>query len=574
MSGRIRLAGAGFLAVVVAALAPLGTGSSAARTSATQHAGMRHRPVQAASGPALTVDATGPGGHAIDQDIYGLNFAPTSFGKQISVPVDRWGGNTTDTYNWKIGADNTASDYYFENVSDCWNTTYNWCSGDTSNPIRAYQTEIANDRAMGATTLLTLPMVGYVARNAPVAQPLTCGFPSSVYPQQDSFDPYDSACGNGKQNGQQLTGQPKLDGTPAGAAWNKGWVQSLVSQHGSAANGGVGIYELGNEPSLWSDTHADVHPAPETASELWSKSRALATAVKQADPTAQVLGFSEWGWNGYFCTGKDTPGNGCGPTGCTTSPDCAAHGHLPMAEWYLQKFARYDALTHARHLDYFDVHYYAQGGNSTDVTRSLWDPTYTDPSWINYPIALIPRMQCWVNGHVAGLCPNSAGYYPGTKLAISEYNLSLPNVSAQTNAIIQGDTLGIFAREGVSLATRWGMGDDGSEIDDAFLMYRNYDGSGSTFGGNYIDSTSADQSAISVYGAKRSSDGAYTVMVINKTSGSLTSPLALQGGIAGSVSAWQWDGGQITQVSPAPQIQGGVVDATYPPLSMTLYVIS
>jgi hypothetical protein len=85
---------------------------------------------------------------------------------------------------------------------------------------------------------------------------------------------------------------------------------------------------------------------------------------------------------------------------------------------------------------YLDLHYYRQGGDTTDVTRSLWDPTYVDPSWIDSRIQLIPRMKRWV-----------ARNYPGTKLALSEYNLSVDG-SAVTNALIQADTLGIFAREG------------------------------------------------------------------------------------------------------------------------------
>jgi hypothetical protein len=552
-----------------AAIAALGALLAFASAGASAR-GRRSRAVQ---GPALSVDAAGSGSHAIDPDIYGLNFAPASLGAQIGLPVDRWGGDGVETYNWLIGAQNAGADWYFENTSDCWNSADGWCAGVKTNPVRAYRNQIQSDRTLGATTLLELPMAGYVAKNAPVAQPLTCGFPSSVYPTQDAFDQYDPDCGNGKSAGKQLTGQPSLDGIPISAAFDKRWVQSLVSTYGTAAHGGVGIYELGNEPSLWGQTHADIHPKPETAAELWAKSRALATAVKQADPTAQVLGFSEWGWIGYFCTEADTWGSGCDQTGCTTSPDCVNHGHLPMAEWYLRQFARYDAATHTRHLDYFDVHYYAAGGTSPDITRSLWDPTYVDPSWINAPIALIPRMRCWIDGDVAGLCPGTAGFYPGTKISISEYNLSLQNGSAQMNAIIQGDTLGIFAREGVSLATRWSMPYDGADIDDAFLMYRDYDGKGGRFGDTYLDSSSSDQSQLAVYGARRSSDGADTIMVINKTANALTSPLTLSGGISGTVAAWQWAGGAITSVA-SPSISNGTITATYPPLSMTLYVIS
>ncbi len=51
-----------------------------------------------------------------------------------------------------------------------------------------------------------------------------------------------------------------------------------------------------------------------------------------------------------------------------------------------------------------------------------------------------------------------------------------------TNALIQADALGIFAREGLDLATRWALSNDGPLVDDAFLLYRNYDGNHSTAG--------------------------------------------------------------------------------------------
>jgi hypothetical protein len=528
----------------------------------------------AATGPALTVDATSADQHPISHYIYGLNFADPTLGAQIAVPVDRWGGNGTDTYNWQLGSQNLGSDWYFENVADCFASAYNWCSGMSKNTVFAYKEFIAKDRKLDARTLITLPMAGYVPKNAPVAHPLTCGYPKTQWPSQDSFDPYDPNCGNGQSGGQRIPGKPTNDGVAISASYDGAWVSSLVKQYGRGTSTGVTFYELGNEPSLWSDTHSDIHPKPETAAELWQKSEALATAVKTADPTAKVLGFSEWGWPGYFCTGADTPGNGCDQNGCTTSPDCANHGHLPMAEWFLQQFAHYDAATKVRHLDYLDVHYYAQGGSSTDVTRSLWDPTYTDPSWINTKINLIPRMKCWIDGHVPGACPNAAGYYPGTQISISEYNLSLSRVSAATNAIIQADTLGIFAREGVALATRWAMPYDGSLVDDAFLMFRDYDGKHSRFGEQYIHSVSANQGQLAVYGAHRSSDGAYTILVLNKTGSALTSRLALTGiATAGVAQTWRWTGGSITQVTGGTPIVGGAIAATYPATSMTLYVI-
>jgi hypothetical protein len=528
----------------------------------------------AGTGPALAVDATSADQHAISPDIYGLNFADPTFGPQVGLPVDRWGGNTTDTYNWKLGSSNLGSDWYFENVADCFAPAYSYCSGMSKNTVYAYRGFVAKDRQMGAKTVLTLPMVGAVAKDAPIAHPLTCGYPRTSWPAQDSFDPYDSNCGNGRTGGAAIPGNQTIDGTRITASFDRAWIADLEHRYGSASAGGVRFYELGNEPSLWSYTHSDVHPASENASELWQKSRALATAVKAADPSAEVLGFSEWGWPAYFCTAADTFGSGCDHNGCTTSPDCAGHGHLPTAEWLLRQFASYDARTKVRNLDYLDVHYYAQGGNSVDVTRSLWDPTYRDPSWIASKIYLIPRLKCWIDGRVPGVCPHVAGSYPGTKISLSEYNLSLSSVDAPTNALIQADTLGIFAREGVDLATRWAMPYDGSLIDDAFLIYRNYDGQHSQFGDTWIHSASANESQLAVYGARRSSDGAYTIVVINKTASALTSSLTLTGITSpGPAQTWQWSGAAITQVAGGTAIQSGVITSTYSAKSVTLYVI-
>jgi hypothetical protein len=493
--------------------------------------------------------------HAISPYIYGLNFAKPRLAAAIRLPVNRWGGNSTDTYNWKLGSYNTGLDYYFENLSDC------FLKPGPCTP--AYRTFIAADRARGTRTLLNLPLVGRVAKNAPRQHPVTCAFPVSVYGPQRSVDPYDTNCGNGmSKRGRPLSPRRARDSIAVGASFYRSWLQHLKRRYGTAGRDGVAFYELGNEPSLWNSTHRDMHPHPETASELWRKSEQVATLIRRADPHASILGLSEWGWPAYFCTAADTFGSGCGAHGCTTSPDCSNHGHLAMAAWLLKQFAAYDHKAGVRHLTYLDLHYYAQGGAGPEVTRSLWDPSYTDPSWINDQIDLIPRMKRWV-----------ARYYPGTKVSLSEYNLSVTH-NPVVNALVQADTLGIFAREGLNLATRWPLSNDGGLIGDAFKLYRNYDGQHSQFGDNWVSSRSANQSKLAVYGAQRSRDGAYTVVVINKTAGALRGALKLSGfSPADTADAWQWRGPAAIAQIPSTPIRNDSVDATYPARSMTLYVI-
>jgi hypothetical protein len=511
---------------------------------------------RAEAGPSLAVNAAADK-HAISPNIYGLNFADKGLAAQLDLPVDRWGGNSTDTYNWKIGAYNTGNDYFYENIPDCFDApTYDCSDG----PRFGYRKFIAKDRAVGAKTLLTLPMMGYVAKDGQHDHPFTCGFPATVFPNQDSFDPYDTNCGNGLHNGNELASDPTRDGKPIDASFNGDWIQTLKGLYGSASQGGVAYYELGNEPALWSDTHRDMHPDPETYDELWQRSRDLALAVKAADPGAKTFGFSEWGWPNYFCSAADDVENGCFPN----SPDRAYHGGTPLVEWFLAQMHAYQQDHGTRLLDYLDLHYYSQGsvsGHETDVTRSLWDPSYTDPSWIGQVIKLIPRMRQWV-----------ADDYPGTKVSLSEYNLS-ESGDPVVNALIEADTLGIFARQRLDLATFWPLGVAEGKVYDAFRIYRNYDGNGAKFGDRWIRSTSADQGKLAVYGARRSSDGKYTILVLNKTAGSLTSSLTLSGFNPGSTAkVWRWTGNGIARIADQ-QVGGGGFSATYPARSMTLFVV-
>ena len=80
----------------------------------------------ASPGPALAVNG-GADHRPISPYIYGMNFASAGLANQLDLPVDRWGGNTTDTYNWKIGSSDTGNDYYFENIPDCFDAPTYTC---------------------------------------------------------------------------------------------------------------------------------------------------------------------------------------------------------------------------------------------------------------------------------------------------------------------------------------------------------------------------------------------------------------------------------------------------------------
>jgi hypothetical protein len=509
----------------------------------------------ATTGLGLSVDASAAR-HTISPDIYGLNGADPAFAKEIGMPVARWGGNASSRYNFKNRTYNTGSDWFFENIPG--NDDFNLDGMVKSNLDR------------GIKPVVAVPMIGWVAKDSSPSHPFTCGFPATRFPQQDKFDQWDANCGNGKLNDKDLTGEPTDTSIKADASFDGEMVSHLVKTFGTAAQGGVPIYELDNEPVLWSSTHRDVHPQKVSYDELGGKGTATAAAIKAADPGAAVLGPSGWGYCEWIASGVD----GCGP-----GADAAAHGGLNLSQWYLKNMKDYsDAHGGKRFLDYFDQHFYPAISGEKDAqanalrlrsTRSLWDPTYVEESWIGPsgvnapPLQFIRTMKAW-----------TAQYYPGTKTAITEYNWgALDDING---ALAQADVLGIFGREGLDLATMWGEPKPTDPGAYAFRMYRNYDGAGGRFGDVSVSATATDQGQLAVYGAQRSSDKALTVMVVNKTGDDLTAPLSVAGfngtGTAQRFTYGPANLGAIVHGADL-KVSNGKVDATYPANSITLLVL-
>lgn len=534
----------------IAALAGIGTPAVVESASAAAPA--------AASGPALSVNVAA-GRHHIDPDVYGMNFADPTLARELHLTADRWGGNSTSRYNYRNNTQSLAADWYFENVR----------------PELSLAKLVKRDLAHGVQPLVTVPMTGWVARKSPTSHPFFCGFKVSKYGAQQDTDPYDPNCGNGvRPGGGNVTGNnPRDTSVKAGPDFDKAMVRHLVATYGRAKKGGVATYELDNEPALWSSTQRDVHPDPVTYDELWNRSKATAVAIKQADPSAAVAGPSDWGWCAYFFSPAD-------PGGCSPGRDRKSHGNLPIAAWYLKKFAAQQKKTGHRLLNVFDEHFYPQengvslspaGDAATQAlrlrsTRALWDPTYTDESWTNDlglgPVKLIPRMHAWVDK-----------YYPGTKLSISEYNWG--GLESINGALAQADVLGIFGRERLDQAMLWSPPTSGQPGAFAFRMYRNYDGSGSRFGDVGVNASSTDQGSLAIYAARRSADHATTIMVINKTTQTLTSTMTLIGTSASTAKVFTYSAADLHHIVPGPaaSVLGGQLSHTYPPSSITLFVV-
>ena len=396
------------------------------------------------------------------------------------------------------------------------------------------------------------------------------------YGAQQDTDPWRTDCGNGvRPDGTEITGNAPSDtSTPIEPAFVQDWVRHLIQNYGTASQGGVSLYNLDNEPMLWNSTHRDVHPQPTSYDELRDRTYRYAAAIKAVDRDAKTLGPAEWGWTGYFYSAKDAAPGGAW---WNDPRDRNAHGGTPLVEWYLQQMRAYEQQHDVRILDYLDLHNYPQApgvalspaGDAQNQaqrlrsTRSLWDPTYADESWIDEPVRLIPRMHDWVEHN-----------YPGTKLAITEYNWGA--LDHMNGALAQADILGIFGREELDLATLWSPPEASEPGAYAFRMYRNYDGRGGAYGDTWVRSASADQGRLALYAAQRSSDGHLTIMVINKTKEALTSDLNLSGfSPGGSAQVYRYSAtnpDQIVRGSDQAVPESGFT-ATYPAESITLVVV-
>ncbi len=456
-----------------------------------------------------------------------------------------------------------------------------------------FNTQFEHDRQFGSATLATVPLIGWTTKRA-----AGCGFSVAKYGAQAEVDPYHPVCGKGvRPDGKPITGNDPADTSmPIDETWVGAWVRYLVERYGAASAGGVRIYGLDNEPEYWSATHKDVHPEPVTYDELTTKGIAYARAIKGADPSAEVSGPVISDFYGYSYSWKDMmSGWRTGPCHCPAGNpvDRKAHGDVPLLAYYLQQMRAASAADGRRLLDYLDIHtYFAPKGADLDATagdtamqaarlnatRAFWDATYKDPRYRDpnvasrtaplVPLEVVPMLKRLVSEN-----------YPGTKTAITEYNWGAQE--SPNGAVAQADILGIFGREGLDMATLWGPPDPvkGRPALLAFQMFQNYDGQGHGFGDEGLTATSADQGRLAVYAARRSGDGAVTVLVLNKSFGELRGAVGLRSAATAAqvFELSDADSERIRALASVPVGQDGAggqrMQMSFPAQSVTMLVL-
>ncbi len=503
----------------------------------------------------MAIECKSPG-QPVSPTIFGIAWADTD--KDIGATAHRWGGNTTSRYNYKLSA---------------WNTTFSWFWQNIK--IDSHETFLAKAAAKGGLAAITVPIMGWVAKDTTSAS-----FPVSAAGAQQKTDPDHPDFGNGiKTDGK--TNVPSPDPTKTSVKVTPedvgAFVTSVRAYEKKVGKKIVFEWILDNEPGLWNTTHRDVHPNPTTYDELLEKTIAFGTAIRKADPDAIIAGPTSYGWWEYFYSTKDHD------EGFRNKPDRKAHGDVPFLAWYLQKLAEHEKKTGVRILDVLDVHIYPQadkvqgpdgkggdGGGETDrktndlrfrTTRSLWDRGYEDESWIKEAVYLIPRMKELI-----------AQNYPGRGFQIGEYNFGAEAHPA--GGVALAEVLGRFALNGVSHAFYWTFPAKGTPAYWAFRGYRNYDGAGGHFQERIVPSSSP--SGTSLYASRDEAGKKWVLIALNFSADRPhDANIELKGCVSpGGLKSFVFTGAAQGFLPGDAKIEGNALKMKLPPYSISVFELA
>lgn len=443
----------------------------------------------------ITID-TQNGRKAISPYIYGVN---AELMDKVSCGSVRAGGNRYTAYNWETNASNAGSDY--KNNSDGYfQQSVLPELKDTPGCAAIDLLETCN--AKGAYPIMTLQLAGYVAAD----------FDGEVSKEQAA--PSDRWNKVELVKGSEFTLTPDLNDK---TVYMDEFVNYLVSTQGDSLSGGIKGYSLDNEPALWRHTHSLIHPKQTTCEELLEKSITMSKAVKAIDPNAEIFGPSLFGYNAF--------------TGFSGAPDWTKiKNNNPQYRWfidyYLDEMKKAEDESGVRLLDVLDVHFYTEAKGvcgerkcrhykdedclkeKYNSTRSLWDDSYSEISWITDTgaefLPILPNLQESIDK-----------FYPGTKLAITEYDFG--GASDVAGAIMQADALGIFAQNGVYCANLFTM-DAGYQL-AAINLFTDYDGKGNGFGDTLVSCEGDNFDRSTSYAAINGENtDVITLIVTNKSS--------------------------------------------------------
>ncbi|GAB3261034.1 hypothetical protein GCM10027347_25800 [Larkinella harenae] len=496
------------------------------------------------------------GRKAISPLVYGTNDV------YPHAPAKRFGGNRTTNYNWENNASNAGRDWFYSN-----DPYVPWQQGvpeqDYDVPGAAIAAFHRRSLAQNAYSLITLPMAKYVAKDKNGAVPPEQAPPSIRWANVKYRKP------------NPFTLLPDVNDDNVYVDEEINFLHHTFGKSDSPT--GVRGYALDNEPGLWFYTHDQLWGTTGvTVRYLMDNSFELAQRIKEMDPTAEVFGPASFGVSEF--------------ENLQFAPDWnQERGNYPIfLDLYLGRMKQKSEEVGKRLLDAMAVHWYPEErrdglrptDNLTDyasnaarmaMTRSLWDPNYLEGTFISdepdkraHFLPFVPKM----HQHIAQ-------YYPGTKLAITEY--SYMGLKHASGGIAQADALGIFGKQGVYLATYWGGVVD--FIKAGFDLYRNYDGQGGHFGDTSVESGTSDWDNTSVFASINGNDDSklHVVALSKNQDGPITTTITINGNRQyRSAQVWGFDNGSSTlkKMRSVRVITNNTFEYVLPPTTACHFVFS
>lgn len=400
--------------------------------------------------------------------------------RAAGVAARRFGGNFATTYNWTNNASNAGKDHRHAN-GDFFGGLIGLPEAERREPgaviARMHETSLA----MGAISVVTLPLAGFVAADAdgPVPPRQAAPSPRFVPVRWSGATPAEAAVDRA------VADIPHL-------------LARLLRRFGPASGPtGIRAYALDNEPDLWAETHPRIVGQKLRIADLLARSVTAAAAIKRIDPSALVIGPASWGATG-MATFQNAP----------DWPHYRRFGSVLAA--YLDAFRRASDAAGHRLLDALDVHWYpfsARGAlyRTEDpalapallaAPRSLTESGFREESWVADALPVSDT-----GGLALPLLPSldrlAADRFPGTRIVVGEFNYG--GVGQLASGLALADALGRFGRAGTLMALHWGSLD--GWLAQAFRLYRDYDGRGGRFGAESLPAGTSRPDAVSAHAA-------------------------------------------------------------------------
>ena len=353
---------------------------------------------------------------AISPFIYGLNVADQSGNNPYSTwgtylpkfTFNRYGGNNTTPLNWETGYTNAGADWNYENYTYPLDTAGGSAGSMPVGPGNAITPRIDFSHARNAAQLVTVPIIGFVAKDDSGAQP-TPAAPNATTPATPSSAHWLQELAS---NPAGATASPNMTD---GFVYADDFVKYLDAKYPNAKTDPVKTiqYELDNEPDLWFDTHPEIRGAFNGNGiltgfdELVNKNAAHAKAVKSVVPNAVVWGGAFALWDALVTLKQAAP-----PAGYTYYFD-----------YFLEKMKQASDAAGTRLMDVVDLHWYPQVGQISNnyatqnaqaindreqEPRALWDRSYIEKSWVAGAVPDEPAKNCDSGGKASSprrMCP-------------------------------------------------------------------------------------------------------------------------------------------------------------------------